>query len=88
MFFSISRTEHRKIPQTARFSSTDINFPTSAEIVVAGAGAVGASVAYHLTKYGKKDVLVLEQGRLDILYIIHFNFDSTCKILYCYIVKH
>ena len=61
---SKSRIEDCKIPQAKRLSSTDTNFPTSAEVVVAGAGAVGASVAYHLTKYGKKDVLVLEQGRL------------------------
>eukprot|EP00794_Sanderia_malayensis_P019005 gene19005-20917_t len=44
--------------------SPDNNFPTSAEIVVAGAGAVGSAVAYHLAKLGKKDVVVLEQGSL------------------------
>jgi sarcosine oxidase subunit beta len=31
-----------------------------AEIIVIGAGVVGASVAYHLTKRGAKDVLILE----------------------------
>ncbi len=39
----------------------------NAEIVIIGAGVVGASVAYHLTKRGVRDVLMLEseseQGR-------------------------
>jgi glycine cleavage system aminomethyltransferase T/glycine/D-amino acid oxidase-like deaminating enzyme len=38
--------------------------PSRAEIVVVGGGVVGASVAYHLTKLGKRDVLLLEQGHL------------------------
>ena len=32
-----------------------------AEIVIIGAGVVGASVAYHLTERGAKDVLILER---------------------------
>ncbi|CAN5170970.1 FAD-binding oxidoreductase [soil metagenome] len=32
-----------------------------AEIVIIGSGVVGASVAYHLTKRGAKDVLILER---------------------------
>jgi glycine cleavage system aminomethyltransferase T/glycine/D-amino acid oxidase-like deaminating enzyme len=38
--------------------------PDRAEIVVIGGGVIGASVAYHLTKLGKTDVLLLEQGHL------------------------
>jgi 4-methylaminobutanoate oxidase (formaldehyde-forming) len=38
--------------------------PSRAEIVVVGGGVIGASVAYHLTKLGKADVLLLEQGHL------------------------
>jgi glycine/D-amino acid oxidase-like deaminating enzyme len=34
-----------------------------AEIVVIGGGVVGASVAYHLTEKGAKDVLILERAR-------------------------
>ena len=34
----------------------------SAEIVIIGAGVIGASVAYHLALRGCKDVLVLERG--------------------------
>ena len=33
----------------------------AAEVIIAGAGIVGASVAYHLTQAGCKDVLVLER---------------------------
>ena len=36
----------------------------SAEIVIVGGGIVGVSVAYHLAKLGRKDVLLLEQGSL------------------------
>jgi glycine cleavage system aminomethyltransferase T/glycine/D-amino acid oxidase-like deaminating enzyme len=40
------------------------DLPSRAEIVVVGGGVVGASVAYHLTKLGRTDVLLLEQGHL------------------------
>lgn len=35
---------------------------SKAEIVIIGGGVVGASVAYHLTERGAKDVLLLERG--------------------------
>ena len=38
--------------------------PKHAEIVIVGGGIAGVSVAYHLAKLGKKDVLLLEQGQL------------------------
>ncbi|MGH3643163.1 MAG: GcvT family protein [Mycobacterium sp.] len=38
--------------------------PERARIVVIGGGVIGASVAYHLTKLGLTDVLLIEQGRL------------------------
>src|SRR6187455_2612213 len=41
-----------------------VDLPSRAEIVVIGGGVIGASVAYHLTKLGKTDVLLLEQGHL------------------------
>ena len=40
------------------------SLPDQAQVVVIGGGIVGCSVAYHLTKLGRRDVLVLEQGRL------------------------
>ena len=38
-------------------------FPSNTQVVVCGGGVVGASVAYHLPKYGFTDVILLEQGR-------------------------
>ena len=35
-----------------------------AHIVIIGGGIVGASVAYHLAKLGRRDIVLLEQGRL------------------------
>lgn len=40
------------------------SFPTTSEYVVIGGGIVGCSVAYHLAKFGKTDVILLEQGQL------------------------
>ena len=37
--------------------------PTQAEIVIVGGGIAGVSVAYHLAKLGKRDVLLLERDR-------------------------
>lgn len=36
----------------------------SAEVVIVGGGAIGASVAYHLTELGVTNVLLLERGEL------------------------
>ncbi|MGE0154307.1 MAG: FAD-dependent oxidoreductase [Reyranellaceae bacterium] len=41
-----------------------VSLPAQARVVIVGGGVVGCSVAYHLTKLGCTDVLVLEQGRL------------------------
>nr|WP_316650432.1 FAD-dependent oxidoreductase [uncultured Gellertiella sp.] len=38
--------------------------PAEAEIVIIGGGIIGCSVAYHLTKLGKKNVLLLERKQL------------------------
>jgi 4-methylaminobutanoate oxidase (formaldehyde-forming) len=38
--------------------------PTRARVVVVGGGVIGTSVAYHLTRLGWTDVLLLEQGHL------------------------
>ena len=39
-------------------------FPTQARVVIIGGGVGGCSIAYHLTKMGWKDVVVLERGEL------------------------
>lgn len=38
--------------------------PERAQIVIIGGGVIGTSVAYHLTKLGIRDVVLLEQGQL------------------------
>ena len=38
--------------------------PSHARVVIVGGGIAGASAAYHLTKLGVADVVLLEQGRL------------------------
>ena len=35
---------------------------THAEIVIIGGGIIGCSIAYHLTRMGKKDVVILEKS--------------------------
>lgn len=38
--------------------------PERAQVVIIGGGVIGTSVAYHLTKLGYRDVVLLEQGQL------------------------
>ena len=38
--------------------------PDRARIVIVGGGIIGASIAYHFTRAGEQDVVLLERGRL------------------------
>ena len=38
--------------------------PKTAKVVVIGGGVIGCSVAYHLTKFGWSDVVLLERDKL------------------------
>ncbi|CAG9855350.1 unnamed protein product [Phyllotreta striolata] len=40
------------------------NLPTQAQVVIAGAGVVANSVAYHLIENGWNDVVLVEQGKI------------------------
>lgn len=40
------------------------SLPARAQVVIVGGGVIGTSVAYHLTKLGYTDVVLLEQGQL------------------------
>ncbi len=40
------------------------DLPTRARVVIIGGGVVGCSVAYHLTKLGWSDVVLLERKQL------------------------
>ncbi len=39
-------------------------FPNAAKVVVIGGGVVGTSTAYHLAKFGWKDIILLERDQL------------------------
>ncbi|HSL10314.1 MAG TPA: FAD-binding oxidoreductase, partial [Actinomycetota bacterium] len=56
------RTANRELDDSILSPLTEP--PDRAEVVVVGGGIVGASVAYHLTKLGVHDVVVVERGRL------------------------
>src|SRR4051794_11256826 len=40
------------------------SLPDRAQVVIIGGGVIGTSVAYHLTKLGHTDIVLLEQGQL------------------------
>ena len=40
------------------------NIPAAAKVVVIGGGVAGCSVAYHLSKFGWKDIVLLERDQL------------------------
>ena len=41
-----------------------MELPGRCDIIIIGAGIAGCSTAYHLAQIGKKDIIVLEQGKL------------------------
>jgi 4-methylaminobutanoate oxidase (formaldehyde-forming) len=45
-------------------SSADRVIPRETKVVIIGGGVVGCSIAYHLTRLGWKDVILLEQNQL------------------------
>ena len=42
----------------------DKKYPSSTKVAVIGGGVIGSSVAYHLTKFGWKDVILFERDQL------------------------
>src|SRR5512145_2736747 len=46
------------------FSIKRMSMKSQAEIVVVGGGIYGVSVAYHLFKMGKTDIVLLEKGEI------------------------
>lgn len=45
-----------------RLTLTD-RIPTSCNILIAGGGIIGQSVAYHLSQYGIKDIVLIEKAK-------------------------
>jgi 4-methylaminobutanoate oxidase (formaldehyde-forming) len=40
------------------------SLPSQAQVVIVGGGIIGCSIAYHLTRLGWTDVVVLERDQL------------------------
>ena len=40
------------------------NIPNASKVVIIGGGVIGCSVAYHLKKFGGKDIVLLERDQL------------------------
>ena len=70
----MSRTEYMQWLRSSEGGLTDLHHvlhdivveetsPAEAKVVIVGGGVIGTSVAYHLTKLGWKDVVLLEQGQ-------------------------
>ena len=51
---------------------------TEARLVIIGAGIVGCSAAYHLTRLGWRDILVIDKGPL------FENDGSTSRLAACF----
>ncbi len=45
-------------------TDTSRSLPSHARVVIIGGGVIGCSVAYHLTKLGWRDVVLLERNKL------------------------
>jgi dimethylglycine dehydrogenase len=54
----------QSVPQRKQFDESGADMKSHAKVVVIGGGVVGASVLYHLTKAGWKDVLLIERAEL------------------------
>ena len=50
--------------QQASTQDSSNKFPEHARVVIIGGGVIGCSVAYHLSKLGWKDVVLLERAQL------------------------
>ncbi len=48
----------------SNIAGSEIKLPTRAKVVIIGGGVGGTSAAYHLTKYGEKDVVLLDRSDL------------------------
>ena len=59
-----SPSTSRTATSTTRSCDPTAEPPPRAQVVIVGGGIIGSSIAYHLTKLGVDDVVVLERARL------------------------
>ncbi len=64
MTVGVSRPVPRHPGRPIRARLGAMPLPTQARVVIVGGGIAGCSTAYHLTRLGITDVLLLEQGKL------------------------
>ena len=50
--------------QARSTAGNEIDLPSQARVVIVGGGVIGCSVAYHLTRLGWRDVVLLERSKL------------------------
>ncbi|XP_042240778.1 pyruvate dehydrogenase phosphatase regulatory subunit, mitochondrial-like isoform X2 [Homarus americanus] len=62
--YSVCRQEYRFKTNLSSSTRSFATLPLEAQVVVCGAGVVGNSIAYHLTREGWTDVVVLEQNEI------------------------
>ena len=61
----------------------------TAEVVIIGGGVTGASAAYHLTRRGVRDVVVVDKGALasggtgrsSACVRLHYSTAETCRMI-------
>ena len=58
-----------------------VQLPSKARAVIIGGGVIGCSVAYHLTKLGWTDVVLLERKQLTSGTTWHAAFRIYCHVL-------
>jgi 4-methylaminobutanoate oxidase (formaldehyde-forming) len=56
--------EENEVSKDQQPESSNAHLPTHAQVVIIGGGVIGCSVAYHLTKLGWRDVVLLERSQL------------------------
>ena len=58
-----ARSASLLLPSRLLSNNSGDRLPQKASVVVCGGGVIGTSVAYHLSKAGATDVVLLESGR-------------------------
>src|ERR1022692_4211443 len=61
---ALARIRRRPARVARQQEALDMTIPSQASVVIIGGGVAGCSIAYHLTKLGVRDVVLLERRQL------------------------